>query len=420
MKLINISVKSMLRVIKTTQVITTTGLSWVLGDRPPKPALLRRTFEKLGATYIKLGQFIASSPSIFPGEYVTEFQKCLDNTPVTPYESLLPLLQSELKAPIDQIFSNIDPNPLASASIAQVHRATLTNGIDVVIKIQKPGVRNVIETDLTFLVTLAKLFELIAPRLNMASISGILEEIQNGMMDECDFEKEARNIEDFHRFLEKHQIQDVIAPKVYHHASSEKVLTMEYLEGTPFTDLDAVKHVTSDPQISLIAAMNTWFSTLLEGRRFHADVHAGNLLVLKDGRVAFIDFGIVGQIEKNTWSSVAQFIQAVTDLNYREMATAMVGIGATKENVNITSFATDIENIYNQMGSSIENNTDLNQNLIEIMSVAKNYGIHFPRAFALLLKQILYFDRYVQLLAPDIGFYQDDRLSFLPELHKQV
>ena len=416
--LVSKSIKSLIRLSQTARVISGTGLAWLLGRRPPTPTLLRETFERLGTTYIKLGQFIASSPSLFPPEYVQEFQNCLDNTPPTPFEKLVPSIAEGLNRPIQSVFSYIDPKPLASASIAQVHRATLVTGEAVVIKIQKPGVKLILETDLNFLVISAKILEKIAPHLNMASLSGILEEIQAGMLQECDFGQEAQNLEDFCAFLKDNRIQDVVAPKVYWNASNEKILTMEHLIGTAFTDLEIVKRCCPDPQISLIAAMNTWFLTLLQGHAFHADVHAGNLMILENGQVAFIDFGIVGRIEPGIWAHVSAFVNATAKADYYAMAEAMVGIGATKANINTQAFAQDIQSIYEKMNAQVQTQ-DLNQNLMQIVSVAKTHGLCFPRAFALLLKQVLYFDRYVQLLAPDVGFYEDDRLNFLSRFDAQ-
>ncbi len=417
------SIKGSLRIAQTAKVLSKTGLKWLLGDRPPAPKLLRQTFENLGTTYIKLGQFIASSPSLFPEAYVEEFQHCLDNTPSIPFPVIESVIKRELDKPIYEIFSDIDPTPLASASIAQVHAAKLVTGEDVVIKVQKPGVHNTLLTDLNFLYVSAKILELITPSIHVASLSEIIDEIQKSMLAECDFYQEAQNIADFQTFLAETENSEVVAPKVYKEASSLKVLTMERFFGISFTDLENVKAYAPDPQYSLITAMNTWFSTLLMGKPFHADVHAGNLLILQDGRIGFIDFGIVGKIRSETWSSITLFIQSITEGDYLGMAEAMVGIGITKNEINIDALANDIQGVYDNMdqlqSSGIHdtaiNDGDVNKVMTDIVRIGKQYGIHFPREFALLLKQVLYFDRYVQLLAPDANFYSDKRLMMIPE-----
>ena len=194
-------VQGVLRIGQTMRILGRTGVGWAVGHRPPAPQLLRETFESLGATYIKLGQFIASSPTFFPTEYVDEFQHCLDQTPAIPYKDIRRILQEELKRPLESVYRSIEPVPLASASIAQVHAATLVTGEEVVIKVQKPGVETVLRTDLNGLYLATRLLETLAPRLSWTSISGVVDEIRSTMMEECDFVQEARNLETFRRFL---------------------------------------------------------------------------------------------------------------------------------------------------------------------------------------------------------------------------
>lgn len=423
---LNLGIKGALRIAQTASVLARTGLDWVRGDRPPAPKLLRETFEKLGTTYIKLGQFIASSPSVFPDEYVEEFQLCLDKTTPVPFALMKQVLEQELGKSLHTVFADIDPVPLASASIAQVYAAKLISGEDVVIKIQKPGVENILLTDLNFLYLGARVLEYFVPNLAMASLSDIVDEIQKGMLAECDFFQEAKNIEDFQHFLQSTGNQDAIAPHVYKHASTMRVLTMERLYGVPFTDLDSVRHHTESPENTLITAMNTWFASLLFCESFHADVHAGNLLVLQDGRIGFIDFGIVGRIKPSTWSSVSDFIAAIGQEDYQGMADAMVGIGMTDHAVDTVKLAQDIENLYASMDRMMPTNTvdinnineqEINRVMLDLVGLGKRHGIHFPREFALLLKQLLYFDRYVRLLALDGNIYMDDRLNIQPELN---
>ena len=256
------------------------------------PKSLRRLFEELGATYIKLGQFIASSPTIFPAEYVEAFQSCLDRTPSVPYDVIRKIIQEDLKKPISSVFSIIDPMPLATASIAQVHRAVLKDGTNVVIKVRKPGVDTTLQADLAFLLVASKVIEFINPTVSSLSLANIVADIRDSMLDELDFSKEINNLENFRDFLASNNINDAKAPKPFNEFSGKRVLTMEYLKGVPLVNLEGIRAYSSHPEASLISALRTWALTVAMNDRFHADVHAGNLLVLEDGKIGFIDFGI--------------------------------------------------------------------------------------------------------------------------------
>ena len=249
-------------------------------------------FEEFGATYIKLGQFIASSPTLFPAEFVTEFQTCLDNSPTVSYSVIRQIIQDDLQRPISAVFSRVDPVPLASASIAQVHRATLLDGTEVVVKVRKPGVDSTLQADLSFLLISTKIIEFINPALSSLSLSNIVTDIRDSMLDELDFRKEIENIINFRDFLKNNNIMDATAPIPYPAASSKRVLTMEYLDGVPLADLEGIRKFTASPEATLVSALRTWALSVAVNDKFHADVHAGNLLVLEDGRIGFIDFGI--------------------------------------------------------------------------------------------------------------------------------
>ncbi|OZB20609.1 MAG: kinase [Marinobacter sp. 34-60-7] len=415
-------IKGAFRIGQTLSVLGRTGLNWARGDRPPTPQLLRQTFEQLGATYIKLGQFIASSPTFFPKEYVEEFQYCLDKTPNLPFSVIKGIIRKELDRPIDQVYAEIDPVALASASIAQVHAAKLVTGEDVVIKVQKPGVENILLTDLNFLYLSARILETLAPKLSWTSLSGIVEEIQQTMMEECDFIKEANNLRVFRQFLLDTHNEDATVPRVYQQCSTRRILTMERFHGVPLTDLDSIRGFARDPERTLITAMNTWFASLTQCEFFHADVHAGNLMVLKDGRVGFIDFGIVGRIRPDTWQAVSDFISSIMVGNFEGMADAMIRIGVTKQTVRVQDLAADLQRLYRQMDRMVPDDVpyapdqaedDVNNILMDMVKVGESHGLHFPREFALLLKQFLYFDRYVHILAPEMDVFMDDRLTML-------
>ena len=208
--------RSVARVGETAVIAARAGIKYAT-EKPSNAKLMRETLESLGSTYIQLGQFIASTPSLFPREYVEEFQGCLDQTPSLPFSYVQGVLASEFEGRnLSEIFASIDETPLASASIAQVHAAKLVTGEDVVIKVQKPGVETILYTDLNVLHWATKVLEKAVPKVKFASLADIVEEIKTRMVREVDFIEEASNLDDFVNYLNITQNHKAMAPKVYH------------------------------------------------------------------------------------------------------------------------------------------------------------------------------------------------------------
>ncbi|KAL4449557.1 hypothetical protein ABPG77_007201 [Micractinium sp. CCAP 211/92] len=403
------------------------------GQAPEQPpVVLRKLFERLGATYIKLGQFIASSPTLFPEEYVLEFQKCLDSAEPVPFEVIRRTVESELGMGLEDVFASVDREPLATASIAQVHAAVLRgSNKEVVIKVLKPGVEDVLTTDLNFLYLSSRFLEFISPDLARTSLSAIVGDIRSSMLEEVDFRKEAAHVAQFADYLDRAGLRRVATcPGIYRQFSTQRVMVMDRLRGVPLTDLDAVRSITAvEPELVLINALNTWFGSVVGCETFHADVHAGNLLVLPDGRVGFIDFGIVGRISPVTWRAIEALLLATSSQDYETMARALVTIGATSQEVDIKAFAADLEKLFSSLqaidaelivqagaggtvsASVAADDAAVNRFLLDLVRVGENNGIRFPREFALLIKQLLYFDRYNRILAPQLRVFDDQRIN---------
>jgi aarF domain-containing kinase len=399
----------------------------VRGISPEKftfPVAIRKLFERLGATYVKLGQFIASSPSLFPEEYVLEFQKCLDSTEAVSWVTIKEIIETEL-GPINTNFAYIDTKPLASASIAQVHAATLNSGQEVVIKVQKPKIDELLRADLNFVYIASRIIEFLSPDFERTSLSAVAGDVKSSMLDELDFTKEAGNIEEFRSFLVEQRLNDsVTAPTVYNDLTTKKVLTMERLRGVSMTDADSIRQISNDPESLIVTALNTWTLSVMNMPWFHADVHGGNLMVCEDGKVGFIDFGMVGRVGPKTFEAVGELSTALAAGDYEGMARAMCNMGATDAEVDVVKFGRDIEQVMSNMAkvspdsigvglgrdgtvsATISFDEDEVTNmLLKIVAVTEDNGLKLPREFGLLVKQSLYFDRYLKILAPglDVG-----------------
>ena len=416
------------RVRQTASVAGLSALRVAKGEKPDA-TLLKDTFEQLGTTYIKIGQFVASTPSLFPRDYVEAFQGCLDQTTPLPYDYIEKVLIDELAIDgrtLSDSFAYIDKKPLASASIAQVHAARLHNGDEVVLKVQKPDVETIMQTDLGVLHAATKLLELAMPSMKFASIAPIIDEIRLRMLAETDFIAEARNIRDFQQFLSVSGNTRVVAPTVYDELTTKRVLTMSRLHGVSMIDEIAMRQYCDDPAQVMADTLNTWFASLMLCNSFHADLHAGNLMLLTDGRIGFLDFGIVGKLKAESWRACMGMMQSLQDNNYQAMAQHMVDMEMTHgRDIDVTALAQDLQRMMQSImaedkvfTSGVPFNTkeqadELNKMMLEIVDVGKRHGIHFPRDFALLTKQLLYFDRFMRTLAPDMDMFSDQRVQIL-------
>ncbi|XRB10894.1 protein kinase domain-containing protein [Pseudoscourfieldia marina] len=427
---------------------------------PSPPNVLRRLCEKLGATYIKLGQFVASAPTIFPPEYVEEFQKCLDQAPPVPFEEVRRIVEQETGAPLTTTFTQFDETPIASASVAVVHRAVLrSSGREVAVKVLRPGIGDTLSVDLDFITSAARILQFLQPELKRLSLADIAADIQTSMLEEVDLRKELVNLKAFRAYVEASGVIGVTAPVPFEQYCSERVMVMEYLRGVPLTDLDAIRDITAsvrgsntsarDPEEVLINALNAWLGSVFLAESFHADVHAGNLLALPNGDVAFIDFGIVGRVAPTTWGALRDLFSSMgakvstadpsrpsTAIDYEAMAMSLVAIGATDDkvaaSVDISAFARDLQELFSSIddlepsvtvvrdsaGASTAaaaslsvDEAALNRAVGNLASTGDKYGLKFPREFGLLVKQALYFDRYTRILAPGLEVGADPRIN---------
>ncbi len=261
---------------------------------------LRLTFESLGATFAKFGQLVASSPGLVGDSVADEFRACLDTGPPVPFDDVRAAVELMLGRPLDETFATFDETSIGRASIAVVHRARLHDGREVAVKVLRPGIEAAVATDLHLM---QPLFEFLAFRVGVPE-AGQLVRLFDGFRDqlaeELDLRNEARAMAHHRRLLATLDLPAIVIPAPYPELSGQRVLTMEYLDGIPIDDGRRSAELGLDPRPLIEQLMRGWFITTLRDGTFHADVHAGNLLLLRDGRVGVVDWGIVGRLDART------------------------------------------------------------------------------------------------------------------------
>jgi predicted unusual protein kinase regulating ubiquinone biosynthesis (AarF/ABC1/UbiB family) len=380
------------------------------GEQDVGPAAVRHAFEELGPTYVKLGQLVASSEGMFPEPYCQELRKCLDRVRPFEFAEVDRILRAELGRDPAEVFASIEREPLASASIAQVHAARLRDGQDVVIKVQRPGIADVVESDLRVLRLAARAGAML-PHGELANPVAIVEDFEATIREELDFRLEAANMAEFNRIMAAHQQTQVTAPLALGELSSGRVLVMERFFGCRVDDVARLRTMVQDPEEKLLAGMRAWFQCMIVHGFFHGDVHAGNLMALDDGRIGFLDFGIVGRFSRGRREQVTDYLLAFAAADFRRLAEVMIAMSPGAEGkVDAAALASDLEAAYGPMlaaGGEAMKYADV---IPAIVSAGVRHGMRLPRDFVLVIKQMIYFDRYAKILAPRLNVFQDPRI----------
>lgn len=362
----------------------------------------RLAFEDLGPVYLKFGQMIASSPATFPPHVTDEFARCLDEVRPMSVLRVWKILERELGAPPEEVFASIDPSPLASASIAQVHAARLRSGEEVVVKVQRPGIERRIRPDVNLLGFVARVGMLFSAELRRANLLGIVRDFKRTLHEELDFGREADNIERFNALLEREGLASrARAPKVHRDLCTGHVLTMERFFGVRIDDGPGVNARVEDPVQLLRDTSEVFWTCVFLGGFFHGDIHAGNILVLDDGALGYIDFGIVGSFSVEHRVALASWVAGMVSGSGEQMSVALREMGAVPETVDWPSFVADISECLLPMRSiTFEKKDVLEQFFTGLRRIANKHNTLLPQAFVLLLKQLTYFGRYVTIHDP--------------------
>ena len=367
---------------------------------------MRLAFEDLGPAYLKFGQMIASSPTAFSQATTEEFARCLDEVRPIPVKQVWTILRAELggRDP-EQVFETIDAAPLASASIAQVHAATLAGDVKVVVKVQRPGIQHRVERDLALMGFIARVAMRCSKELRRANLIGIVHDFRRTIREEMDFRMEADNIEAFSRVMaDNHLTSKARAPRVHRELTTARLLTMERFYGVRIDDKPGVDARVDDAMEMLRATSEVFWTCVFLGGFFHGDIHAGNIMVLDDGRLGYIDFGIFGRFSDSDRIALADWVAAMVSDDGEQMARSIKGMGVVKDSVDWPLFVKDVtESFLPLRALTVDKPEMLEEFFPRLRAMAQRHDAHLPGSLVLILKQLTYFGRYVMLHEPSFN-----------------
>jgi ubiquinone biosynthesis protein len=301
---------------------------------------LRRVFEELGPTYIKLGQLLSMRPDLVTPAISEELRKLQENVPPFPVEQAHAVIRRNLRLPVEELFASFDKEPLASASIGQVHTATLKDGTEVIVKVQRPGIEPIINADLAILYNFAELLERHVREAEHLRPVQIVDEFSRAIRKELDYTLEAANCEVFHANFRGNP--DVKFPEIYWDLTTRQVLTMERLRGASALDLEQLAAWGLDLPDLAQRGGNIFLRMILEHGYFHADPHAGNFFVLPDGRFGLVDFGMVGRLDATFRESLASVVLALLARDYDRLTHELIAMGVLSHDVDVRDFRRDL------------------------------------------------------------------------------
>lgn len=371
-------------------------------ERHTMPQRLRIVFSELGPSFIKLAQILSSRPDLITTEYADEFKKLQDKVPPFPSESAGRIIEAELGKPLGELFDDFEDVPVAAASIAQVHNAVLKTGEKVVIKIQRPGIREVIETDIAILNAIVRLMLNYIPESRYFNPQGIVNEFSRSVRKEIDFVAEARNAMRFSKNFEEDDT--VCIPVVYSEFLTEKVIVMERLEGVRIDDIEGIDSLGVDRKMVANRGVNAYFKMIFEDGFFHADPHPGNIFVMEDGRIGLIDFGIVGWLTSEMMENIANAFLAVLNRNFDRLVDLYIDLGIVTDEVNIetfrSEFKTDLIYLLEPLYDVTISEVNFPEYLEALTHLVIKHGLKLPSDLLLMDKTILILDNIGRQLDP--------------------
>ncbi len=381
-------------------------------DEPnlPPPAVLRNILVDLGPVYVKLGQLLSTRPDLLPGEYVETLTDLQANVPPVPWFDVEILIRQQLRQPLEEVFAAINPQAVAAGSIAQTHRATLKNGQEVALKVQRPGIDLIVAQDIALVRSLAELVS----RTNFGQnydVVGLAEEFATALQAELDFTQEAGYTDQLRRNLSTSRWFDptqLVVPEIYWDFTTKKLMVMEWLDGVPILlgKLPALRDgKDADTQRKEITTLlfRAFFQQLYIDGFFHADPHPGNLFYLNDGRIALLDCGMVGRLDPRTQQILTEMLLAIVDLDAQRCTQLTLQLAESEQPVNLARLENDYDRMLRKYYNISLSQINFSQVFYEVLQVARNNKIRLPSHMGLYAKTLANLEGVARSFDPQIN-----------------
>jgi len=374
----------------------------------PDPVRIRHALEDLGPSFIKLGQLMSTRADVFPPDYIEEFSKLQDSVPPVPFEQIRQLIESELRQSLEQLFERIEPKSLAAASVAQVHTAHLKSGEKVAVKVIRPGIEKRIRNDLQLMYYFAAKIEKKFDLGQALGVVNLVKEFERTIFRELDMLTEAGHIERFTQSFE--DVEEIYIPKVYWQYTSKSVLVMEHIEGIKMDNVAEIKRHGIDPKEVAMIGLRSFSRQLMSAGIFHADPHPGNTIVMYDGRVSLVDFGIVGYLDEETMLQIAHLFLGYAEHDYDMVMEAFESAGLINaETMNLKSFRIDLKDMSEPFYGRSLKTLSAKDVYDQVMRLIFKYRIRMPRNLLLLLKTFIQTESLGKILGSDASLLEVTR-----------
>ncbi len=364
---------------------------------------IRKVLEELGPTFIKFGQIMSNRPDLLPKELIYELEKLQDSVPQFSGEDAQKLVEEELGKPISEIFMKFEISPIASASISQVHRAELIDGEgeEVAVKIQRPGIEHIIEVDLEIMLHFATLIEKYIKGMDILSPINVIKEFEKSIKKEIDFTIEATNIDRFGRNFQDDMT--IYVPKVYRDYSTKKILTMEYIDGIKVSNIDTILKSDSDPKVIGSRSADLIIKQIFEHGFFHADPHPGNILILNNNTICFLDFGMMGICPPKHKEYLSSIIVGFVKKDASIITKALMKFTYTDKIKEIDQLEYQISELIEQYSYIPLKDLDMGDCLNKLIKLILEYKLKMPPDIYLLLKALITIEGVGRKLDPDFN-----------------